>query len=166
MHFFLECFSTQMILFPHIQAGYWILLKPNSHIPCPCLTMEDAGHHLWTISQKPSHPGDPFTGEQLLILTFQTVRCFLLVADQHQSNCPTIQNIWKSYVQFLLICSAKINMQWKLTILPHFYQKAYLQCRTSLIRIRLMKQLKQKMKISFSQASVTVIHSTLIFYSN
>lgn len=57
------CFSAQMILFLHIQAGYWILLKPNNHIRCPCHTMEDVGHHLWTTSQKPSHPGDPFIGE-------------------------------------------------------------------------------------------------------
>lgn len=155
-----------MILFLHIQAGYWILWKPNSHIPCPCLTMEDVGHHLWTISQKPSHPGDHFIGEQFLILAFQTVRCFLLVVDQHQPNCPTTQNIWKSYIQFLLISSAKINMQLKLAVPPDFYQKAYLQCRTSLIKIRLVKQMRQKRKISFSQASVPVIHNTLISHSN
>ena len=121
-----------MILFLLIQAGYWILLKPNNHIPCPCLTMEDVGHHLWTTSQKPSHPGDLFIGEQFLILTFQTGTCFLLLVDQHQSSHPTTQNIWKAYLQFLLISSAKINMQWRPAVLPVLYHKACLRCRASL----------------------------------
>lgn len=148
-----------MILFLHIQAGYWILLKPNNHIPCPCLTMEDVGHHLWTTSQKPSLPGDPFIGEQFLILTFQTVRCFLLLVDQHQSNCPTTQNIWKSYVQFLLISSAKINMQWRLAVLPDFYQKAYLQCGTSPSDKNQTEEMTETEKENFSFPSLCGCYS-------
>lgn len=157
MHFFFVCFSMQMILFLRIQAGYWILLKPNSHIPCPCLTMEDVGHHLWTIFQKPSHPGDPFIGEQFLILTFQTVRCFLLVCwptpielSYHPEHLKIIHSVSADF-------QCKNQHAVKAHNLPDFYQKAYLQYRTSLIRIRLVKELKQKRKISFSQASVPVI---------